>query len=984
MGSDMAESAVPEWNRVFIGSRHRASCTACSATTVVDADINIGNHLHVLSKAELYLRIVGTRINGTVERDATEVVETLSYIRALLEQIVNGAESVFVPSQDDGFMTYVTPVIGAVELLLAADMRWDPDHSALYHINIANDEGAPRSRWVSKKAAACYRLVSEELELLSQGRRRHTASVYADIDRHTEEFHALADQYQRPDSFPTFDDALAWMRLRNFFATAGCIVRDGHIAEQFQSYAEQAVRYIERVLSYLELCNYSSAYRPSSGNVFSTCFLSEDLQMAKYLQAHRSSYEGGSRSPEHTGDGAPPRKREGSQACTPLEHSLSPQSPDVRSPGVTLIRTPNPIDKRHAFMMALPKSPSCFMREPQSQYAGLLNVVQNCFMNSLLQAYFTCRKFTHTMLQFPSGWAERDGPRRGVRHVDPCAGVEAVSVAGAAPTPQEKVIQRLQAVFSYLEMSAASCVNPEYVLEAVGAANPAFLDGGQHDPQEFADAFIDMVCEGFGTLAKEGGAGAQHRDLVNALEDLVYGETVEKSVDRATEKVSAEGRVYRTLHFIPLCLPAVGEPPRGDLAGTPYLPQTPPVGATEDARHILANYTLSPATQWSTPQDTPTKEGVCSERENSVPMGTGFVPIPSSYPDTLEKNADGEDDVAGGSSPEMGAQPLQFDDRCMVSLYSALDQAAIDFHDAASSSQATLKSFRTLPKLLMFFLPGRTMEGPMQETRQLCYDSVLYLDRYVDQESANAARDECRQSLVERGRIEEEIKEAKGCLASMKAFLRVGDGAAEKEGEAAPQFTARHQAVLEGVLAEQQEALRSLQDDLAAEEARIRASYEGVGRNPQNTYHLHAVIVHKKLGENCGHYFSYALDTRRRSASKKPQWIKFDDTRVTNVPESEVFSEETRQNAYCLFYESQESVEEGKRLQIEVPQPLARIIEHEDQRWKGKVQRRTGAAAEAAPEDLAALPEAVAPKARGVREDPAAAGVGEDGIILMP
>ena len=880
MGEQAAAAPPLEWNQVFIGSRCSTACGSCGERSIADVDVNIGYHLHMNTSAEMYMRILGTRINGTVERDASDVVRTLTYVQGVLERVVTG-DAVYIGVSDPAFDECVVSVLGAVELLRCAELRWDGEGQALYFLEPRPDEQAqPQapSRWVSRKAAAVLRMVRAELALLHQGRRLHTRSVHGDIEGAVEQFHSLQAEYQRGDSYPVYNDFLQWMKLRDFFALAGNIVADKQLAHQYLSYAEHASRYCERVLSYIELHNAENAYRASNGNVLSNCSFSEDLQMARYLRKSKQEKETAAAASASVSAASAstwsdshvtPHTEPLSGFSTPASVSLTPLSPEcTRSPAMTLTRTPAPLHKRSAFQAALPPSPSCLMREPGSEYAGLLNVVQNCFMNCLLQAYFTCRQFAKTVLDAPTEWVEGGTTKD-------CSS-------------QVRVIQRLQTVFAYLQGSSAACVNPEHVLEAVGECNPHFMNGGQHDPQEFADAFIDMLSRGFETLDK-----ASSGPLVQQLQDLVYGETVEVSVDREGAHTSAEGRVERALHFVPLYLPGDGEEPRGALAGTPFA--VPLEGGTASTAPLPPPPCGAPSSErLRRPLDLLAE---CSSEDRALlRLLAGVV----AEVEVEEEEEDAAFAAGGGPSAALSPPPMRVPSG-MVSIYSALDQLAIDFKDESASMQATLKSFRKLPHLLMFFLPARTMGA---EHRALCFDPVLYLDRYVDQADANAARDECRARLAEQQALERRLAQSERAAAEINRTLSTD------------LFDAAAAADLEAIGSGLAAAAARAQGDIAANRRAIRKAYAEVDRRERNTYHLHAVIVHKRIGRDCGHYFSYALDTRAKDGVRR--WIKFDDTRVSPVSESEVFSEETRQNVYCMFYESAESAAKGRDVDVTV------------------------------------------------------------------
>ncbi|KAJ9442078.1 Ubiquitin carboxyl-terminal hydrolase 2, partial [Diplonema papillatum] len=626
---------------------------------------------------------------------------------------------------------------------------------------------------------------------------------------------------------------------------------------------------------------------------------------------------------------------------TPTSTSRSPIT--SQSPGVMVTRTPSLLHKKNAFQRALP-SPQNLTREPRSQYAGLLNVVQNCFMNCLLQAYFGCRGFTDAVLRYPCDW-----------------------VYGSAKSalPQAKLVQRLQAVFSFLETSRSACVNPEYVLESVGANNPQFMDGGQHDPHEFADAFIDMICEAFQMRA------AADKDLEAAqgdLHELVYGETVEMSVD-THGRVTGDARVEKPLHFIPLYLPAAGELIRG--APPPVTPCAKGIAIRhETKRHVIGNATpmragpltdaASPCARqlFEQPGNTGSLSALCDELDSTCQRGLRSVAnlvshatdddgsskaaltdedltttLPTSTEDASLLNTSLDSNATLGLPPSSPAETSAVNeeyekgiDSEAVKLYDALDQLTIDFKEGSTTLQATVKSFRKLPQLLMFYIPART--GGL-EHRMLDFGAKIHLDRYKSDPEADTARDTCRQLLVQQKNLIQKRASHESLAQRLEEAIA---------SVAAPELPlARDELVsLYNMRENHLEAALQSYEEVGTLGRSVYQVYDNLEKRPENTYCLHAVIVHKSFGQGGGHYFSYALDKR---TGKKNRWVKFDDAKVTTVAEDEVFSDETRRNVYCMFYEAENSIRRSQDINVKVPDELTTLIQHEDRRWERRTAR---------------------------------------------
>ena len=868
-------------HHVYIPHRSRVQCNSCSEEQVTDTDINIGSFMNVVTKGEMYLRVVGSRINGTVARDDIEVIEALVFVSRWLAIALDECayeDVVFIASEDKDFIEKVIPVLGCVELLLLSDFCWDEESQGLYF-----KKPTQHHRWTSRRGAAILRLVRDELNFLSRGQRKHTAVLHGSdsIRTYVDEFSRLAAEYDRPDSYPNFSDAICWMRLRDHFITAASATKDRELAAHYSHYSEQSTRYLEKVLSYNEYNNITEAFK--GGSIMSSCRFSEELQMQRYLKKER---------PCSTGNNTPAAGSLSPSGETPLG-SLSPEI--MRSPGITLIRSPYPKDKKFAFERALPVSPRLLVREPAMQFAGLLNVVQNCFMNCLLQAYYMSRSFTQAIMNFPSDWIE-------------------------APTSDEicskvKLIHRLQAVFSYLELSSASCVNPEYVLETVGQDNPAFQDGGQHDPHEFADAFIDMVVNGFSSL--------NNPDLSGPLDKLVFGESLETSIGRDGQP--GDERREKTLHFIPLYLPQPGEkvrgrPPVGCYTPIPSSKSVIPIPQSED-RHVYKNIDkqIADCNRQLKFKDEADKQ--TSAKGLKLLTSSGNYPSLEVLVDILEDNNIEQSDVEYLLETEIINEPPQTAHISRVSLYDALDQLTIDFKDVESSTAATLKSFTILPNLLMFYLPARTAGV---EHRMVDFNMKIHLDRYVDSTASNNARDSSMR-LLERAQDLERIIASKNDV--IKHLIETMNSRLN--------FSQQESELFSSMISDNQTVVSQSHDELEITNENILSCYDDIESSDKNTYHLHAIIVHKAIAEDFGHYYSYAIDRRNGN-----RWIKFDDTRVLTVSPEEVFSEETRRNVYCMFYESEESVCSSKATDVAIPQSMREIIQYEDRRWKQKTQAR--------------------------------------------
>eukprot|EP01065_Artemidia_motanka_P041055 TRINITY_DN525_c5_g1_i1.p1 TRINITY_DN525_c5_g1~~TRINITY_DN525_c5_g1_i1.p1 ORF type:complete len:918 (+),score=187.03 TRINITY_DN525_c5_g1_i1:73-2754(+) len=858
--SGLVPRTEAELGTVWLATRSCvAACPRCGSadSQIRDTDVNAGEYLPAVTRAEIFMRVIGTRMHGKITRADSEVIDTLEYVENVLAQACDTAgveesvPAVWCDTRDDMFQRCITAVLGAAELLIAADFQLDGDFMVFRY-----PEPGTFHRWVSRRAASVLRIVRAELDALRQGKRLLTGQVVDEVPQLRHTFDTLADRYQRADSYPTWSDALEWLRLRNLFVQASYIAKVPQEAAHASALAVQSNKYVEKILSYLEALQASELYaRRSCVGVCASqsCRVSEDLQWAKYLRSEAAA--AATPPPATTADSL---------------HATQHEVDDGYSPGLVVTRTPKGHTERQEYALALPTSPSLLTREPRRQRAGLLNVAQNCFMNCLLQAYFMCPQFADSILQFPG----RD--------------------EWPAEVPVNvKLVHRVQAVFAFLELSHSSCVNPAFVLGAVASAHPQFNDKGQHDPQEFADLFIDMVLAGFKESVGRSGPSAAVQQQCSRLRDLLVGERSEVSVGWDGE-LRGEPRTQPMLHFIPLYLETGG-------LTRPLPPQAAQGGGAVGAVRKLD---FDHCTQNAYPTAL------------RAAAAQGSFSLLSACAGILEaEEAPVTDELP---QPDTATAPAENG----TSVYDALEQLVIDFKDEDSDASATMIAFKRLPQLLMLYMPQRTASDG--NSNVVCdFSKQLQLDRYSDSAQAHAARDRCRCLKMREKRLLRECAQHGAVIERLSVMLDDPDGVLmHEEIDALRTAVARRRAA-------DARAKRAL-DEVRSQ---ITCVYDGVGASPEFLYTFHAVIVHERVAQG-GHFFAYAKD------SSRCRWLRFDDAMVTTVGEDEVFSDRTRQGAYCFFYERNHVP-----TRPDVPAPLRRIVEEEDRRRQKILSSRSGAEA---------------------------------------
>jgi ubiquitin carboxyl-terminal hydrolase 25 len=104
----------------------------------------------------------------------------------------------------------------------------------------------------------------------------------------------------------------------------------------------------------------------------------------------------------------------------------------------------------------------------------------------------------------------------------------------------------------------------------------------------------------------------------------------------------------------------------------------------------------------------------------------------------------------------------------------------------------------------------------------------------------------------------------------------------------------------------------------------IEKAYAGMDKNP---YHLQAICVHDGNAMS-GHYFAFIKDRFNN------KWRKFNDYRVTDVTEEEVFQQSNGghswMTAYWVVYVNQEVANEIEKIDLHQYQPM-------EKREQGKI-----------------------------------------------
>jgi hypothetical protein len=368
------------------------------------------------------------------------------------------------------FRTFVLEVPGALQLFITAGWSIHEKDMVLVYDRHPHEPG--------QRQLLAIEMLKDEIHSLPT--RTHTASFDAELPFVVEEYNTLTRLFESRDLVPSLNTLRRWVYLWSYFRMM-CAARPNS-ASQWEKHLMSCRAYCLHVTDKVRQTYHSVLLPPI------TLMMDPTPGNTPLKQSHQMDQS----------------------APSPVMYT---------SPAEALVRTPVFGQDREEFSIAQPAA-HLLSRDPSTTHAGLLNMRQCCFMNSLLQTYFMHPTMAEAIM-----------------------GVPCLNEAEAQHKTNANVrlVHRLQALFAYMEVSRISCINPKYVLDAVAAMHPSFRDGGQHDPQEFASCVIEMVVAGFEALQPS---------KVGFLQKLLYGECNEQSV--GWDKAFSAPRSTPVAHSLPL------------------------------------------------------------------------------------------------------------------------------------------------------------------------------------------------------------------------------------------------------------------------------------------------------------------------------------------------------------------------------------------------------------------------------------------------
>ncbi|KAG9298861.1 hypothetical protein G9A89_015882 [Geosiphon pyriformis] len=258
-------------------------------------------------------------------------------------------------------------------------------------------------------------------------------------------------------------------------------------------------------------------------------------------------------------------------------------------------------------------------------------------------------------------------------------------------------------------------------------------------------------------------------------------------------------------------------------------------------------------------------------------------------------------------------QVLQYDDPNTGErgdLYNGLDvyfdEAQVDFNGTQAEREVTLIE---LPPILQVHVQrvqfDRTTANVYKSNAYIRFDKVIYLDRYLDEyreirrERRKIANDLNQQIEMYSQQLNEFSPDKVTGLSPDEMLNRtvkfiLSQRRTEINDDLQDEINDRDLADISNescILKSQKEDLKAKIAELQSD---IRMQYDDLRKCE---YRIHAVFIHSGQA-NFGHYWIYIYDF------EKDRWFRYNDSHVTEVLETEVFADTTGSfaNPYCMVY----------------------------------------------------------------------------------
>lgn len=238
-------------------------------------------------------------------------------------------------------------------------------------------------------------------------------------------------------------------------------------------------------------------------------------------------------------------------------------------------------------------------------------------------------------------------------------------------------------------------------------------------------------------------------------------------------------------------------------------------------------------------------------------------------------------------------------------LYDGLDEyfyvANVEWENTQAQRHVTIVD---LPPILQIQLQrvqfDRTQNRVYKSNAYVKFDEIIYMDRYLDKnhEILKSKKDQVANWRQELGALEEQLKRLlkdvnNGNIAMHEVLTNSADFLREHDFMLDVNTPAGLQEALNEGADEAQADIEHLRREIATLQSNIKGEF---GDLQQDAYHVHSVFMHRGQA-TYGHYWIYIRDFANN------RWFKYNDETVTEVDVSEVMAESSgNANPYMITY----------------------------------------------------------------------------------
>ncbi|KAM0756546.1 cysteine proteinase [Meredithblackwellia eburnea MCA 4105] len=571
---------------------------------------------------------------------------------------------------------------------------------------------------------------------------------------------------------------------------------------------------------------------------------------------------------------------------------------------------------------------------------GLTNIANTCYLNSLLQYFFTVRDLRETILRYaPDADKESDGLRVGNR-----------LVTKAEVERSRRFAVLLQGLFNQLIHSATTAVTPETELAYLALvpskeesllsmdAEPTLMDVSPAPPSPANP--LEMGSKSPTVLGKR---TSEHLDDSNSgdlnLESMQIDSQLAKSplVDNDSNRMEpspprqtrsragTEAPAFDENSANPL---SAKEGPDGvveiggpDVEMTQSLPPPPlPPRKTEkpDLEKQVSTYmSFGKQNDVTECMDNVMFQLECALNSDANPEDSSLVK--RLFYGKMKQQLEIEDPAE--------AEPVRSTEEPFFSLLVDVAEEGRSIYDGLDTvfddAQVEIEGKRARRRISLVDAPpilhvqlqrvqyDRVAQKVFKSNAHLSFGDTIAMDRYLEVDPANEAAVErrdrtgrCRQELEQSRTRLQELVQSKG--ADMNQILKEVRSHAHDCGDFFSDF-------LDEADGDEEEAA-DLHVEITSLNQRIedlRSEIEAVWIDQESSvYELVSVFIHRGSASS-GHYYIYQRDSKNTE-----RWLKYNDSLVTDIdPKEEVFRETTGDaNAYFLVYCRRDRLDEIESL----------------------------------------------------------------------